>query len=101
MTLEIDTAFLPPAEPDEELLSSTLRTHIGNQGDQSESDSDPDEHSSENVFKDDRGKSNHRKELKLGVQQVKVKIHIISIISVSILLFYTWTLNDAVPLMNY
>ena len=60
MTPETDTAFRPPAEPGQDLLSSTLTTHIENQGNQSDSDSDPDEPSLGNVFKNERGKPDHK-----------------------------------------
>ena len=60
MTSEADTVFMPPAELERDLLSSTLTTHIGNQGNQLDSDSHPDEPSLGNVFKNERGKPDHK-----------------------------------------
>ena len=54
VTPEADTAFKPSA-PEQDLLSSTLTTHLGNQGDESDSDAKSDEPSLGNVFQTEYG----------------------------------------------
>ena len=60
MTPETGTAFMPPAEHGQDLSSSTLTTRMGNQGNQSDSYSDPDEPCLGDVFKNERGKPDHK-----------------------------------------
>ena len=57
VTPEADTAFKPSA-PEQDLLSSTLTTHLGNQGDEFDSNANSDEPSLGNVFQTEEGKPN-------------------------------------------
>ena len=57
MTPETDTAFIPSTEPGQDLLFSTLITHVGNQA---ESDLSSDDPSLGDVFKEDKGKPDYK-----------------------------------------